>query len=46
MANTKTFEPLNAELNLEAINSLEIFKDGACSRLDKLISEALRIFNR
>jgi len=46
MANTKSFEPLAPELNLEAINTLEIYKDGIASRLDKMIAEAIRLMNR
>lgn len=46
MANTKSFEPLNAELNSESWASLDIFKDGVCPRLEKMIAEGLRIMNR
>ena len=46
MANTRSFEPLAPELNLEVVNALEIYKDGASTRLDKMISEAFRILNR
>ena len=38
MANTKAFQPLTPELNLEAINALDIFKEGVAARLDKMIS--------
>lgn len=31
---------------MENINALDIYKEGTCPRLDKLISEAIRILNR
>lgn len=33
MANTKSFEPLNGELNAESWAALDIFKDGSSPRL-------------
>lgn len=44
--NTKSFEPLTPQINTETFTSIEAFKDGQCPRLDKVISEALRILNR
>ena len=46
MANVKAFEPLTPELNLEVINALDIYKDGVAVRLEKMVSEALRLLNR
>jgi hypothetical protein len=46
MANTKAFEPLTPELNMEAINALDIYKEGVAARLDKMVSEAIRLMNR
>ena len=46
MVNTRSFEPLTPELNLETINALDIFKDDVPARLEKMLSEALRILNR
>lgn len=40
-------EPLaNYELNSESFATLESIKEGAFPKLDKIISEALRIFNK
>ena len=33
MVNTKTFEPLSAELNNDTISPLDNFKDGTCPKL-------------
>lgn len=46
MTNNKTYEPLNPQLNTETISAQEIYKDGVCPRLDKMISQAYRILNR
>lgn len=46
MANTKAYEPLTPDINSQALAGLEVYKDGNCIKLDKLITEALRILNR
>lgn len=46
MANTKTYEPLAPEINNEAFSALDNYKDGTSPKLDKIVSQALRILNR
>lgn len=46
MCGTKGFEPLVPGLNGETFATLEAYKGGVCPKLDKIISEALRLLNR
>lgn len=46
MVNPKAYEPISPEINQESFASLDSIKDSAVPKLDKIISEAMRIFNR